>query len=74
MSLKKFVKLMLFGLLLFIFIFLSFFVYIIIKSDFLDIKSGRLDYFLFFKDFIFVIFWLSLIPLANILFRKIKKS
>lgn len=74
MSLDRLAKSMVAGLVSFIFIFLSFFAYIIVKSDILDMKSGRLDNLLLFKDFIFIVLWLLLIPLIIFLFKRIKKE
>lgn len=73
MSLSRLAKSILAGLVSLVFLFLSFFVYIIVKSDILDIKAERLDNSLFFKDLAFIILWLLLIPLIIFLFRRIKK-
>ncbi|MDA3802317.1 MAG: hypothetical protein PF488_00230 [Patescibacteria group bacterium] len=61
------------GLTIFLFLFLSFFVFIIIRSNIIDIGNQRIDYFLLFKDLIFVILWLLLIPLILKLFKKSNK-
>lgn len=69
---NKIAFLVLTGLTIFVFLFLSFFVFLVIRSNVIDIGNQRIDYFLFFKDLIFVILWLLLIPLILKLFKKLK--
>jgi len=69
MSFKRTKNLILGSILSFVFILLSFLVFIVVKSDFLDIKAGRIDYLLFFKDLVFIAVWLFLIPIVIFLFK-----
>ena len=50
------------AILISVFLFLAFFVYIIALSDIVDISRNKIDFILLFKDFVFFILWLSLIP------------
>ncbi|MCF7820043.1 MAG: hypothetical protein K9M44_01035 [Candidatus Pacebacteria bacterium] len=62
------------GISIFSFLVLSFFVFIIIKSDVIDIKSGELDYWLLFKDLLFIGLWLLLGGSIIWLFKKGNKN
>ena len=46
----------------FIFLFLSFFVWIIVKSDIIDIGMKRIDLMLLGKDLAVLVIWLCFIP------------
>lgn len=59
------------GLTIFLFLFLSFFIFIIVKSDIIDIINQKIDYFSLLKDLVFVVLWLLLVP---IILRLIKKA
>lgn len=61
------------GLTIFLFLFLSFFIFIIVKSDIIDIRNQTIDYFSLLKDLVFIILWLLLIPLILRRFKKAKK-
>lgn len=55
-----------------IFLFLSFFVFIIAKSDIIDINGNRMDFILLIKDSVFFIFWLCFIPFIFFCVKKLK--
>lgn len=61
------------GLTIFLFLFLSFFIFIIVKSDIIDIINQKIDYFLLLKDLVFTVLWLLLVPIILRLFKKTKK-
>lgn len=58
----------------FIFIFLSFFVWIIVRSDIADISANKMDLILLVKDLVFCLMWLCLIPLIIYCFKKSRKK
>ena len=58
----------------FIFIFLSFFVWIIVRSDIADISANKMDLILLVKDLVFCLMWLCLIPLVIYCFKKSRKK
>jgi len=55
-----------------IFLFLSFFVFIIAKSDIIDINGNRMNFILLIKDSVFFIFWLCFIPFIFFCVKKLK--
>lgn len=57
-----------------VFLFLSFFVFIIAKSDIIDINRNRMDFILLIKDSVFFIFWLCFIPLIILCVKKFKQN
>lgn len=62
------------SILISVFLFLSFFVFIIAKSDIIDINRNRMDFILLIKDLVFFIFWLCFIPLIIFCVKKFKQN
>lgn len=56
-----------------LFLFISFFVSIIIKSDVIDIVKSKLSHLQLAIDVLFIALWLLLIPLGLYLFKKRQK-
>ena len=71
---NKTIRSIIIGLTIFLFLFLSFFVFIIVKSNIIDIKNQQINYFILLKDLIFIALWLLLMPIAIRLFKKAKKK
>ncbi len=57
-----------------LFIVLSFFIFIILKSDIIDIKLNRIDTIILLKDLVVFIFWLCLIPAILFCIKQYKKD
>ena len=57
-----------------IFLFLSFFVFIIVKSDIVDINRNRMDFLLLIKDSVLFIFWLCFVPIIIFCIKKLKQN
>ena len=62
------------GLTISLFLFLSFFIFIIVKSDIINIRNQTINYFSLLKDLVFIVLWLLLISLILRRFKKVKKQ